>query len=99
MYVIVWEFTIRADCAAEFEATYGSRGEWARLFARAEGYRHTRLLRDASDPLRYLTLDFWVSREAHERFRRSHENDYTALDQRCERLTAEETRLGEFATD
>ena len=99
MYLVVWEFIIRAECAAEFEAVYGSQGEWARLFARAEGYRDTRLLRDVSDPLRYVTLDYWVSQEAHDRFRKAHEPEYRNLDQRCERLTAKETRLGEFATD
>lgn len=99
MYVVVWEFIIRAECAAEFEAVYGPQGEWARLFARAEGYRNTRLLRDVSDPLRYVTLDYWVSQEAHDQFRKAHEQEYRNLDQRCECLTAKETRLGEFATD
>ena len=99
MYVIVWEFTIREECTAEFEAVYGSRGEWAQLFARAEGYRNSRLLRDVSDPLRYVTLDYWVSQEAHRQFRKAHEQEYRNLDQRCERLTVKETKLGELVTD
>ena len=98
MYVIVWEFTIRAEGANEFEAIYGPQGEWAVLFAKGEGYRETKLLRDISNPSRYVTLDFWTSREAYERFRRAHEGDYIALDQRCERLTVKEHKLGEFLT-
>lgn len=98
MYVIVWEFTIRAECAKEFEAIYGPQGEWVVLFAKGEGYRETKLLRDISNLSRYVTLDFWTSREAYERFRRAHESDYMALDERCERLTLGEHRLGEFLT-
>jgi heme-degrading monooxygenase HmoA len=98
MYVIFWEFTIQAECAAEFEAIYGPQGEWAVLFAKGEGYRETKLLRDISNPSRYVTLDFWTSREAYERFRRVHKGEYMALDERCERLTVNEHKLGEFLT-
>ena len=99
MYVIVWQFVIRAESVAEFETIYGSQGEWAQLFARAEGYRNTLLLRDTSDPVRYVTLDFWASRKAHDQFRQTHEQEYRTLDERCERLTVKETNLGEFVTD
>jgi heme-degrading monooxygenase HmoA len=99
MYVIVWEFTIREECIADFEAIYGSQGEWAQLFARAEGYGNTRLLRDTSDPLGYITLDFWASQKAYDQFRQAQEQEYRTLDERCERLTVKETRLGEFVTD
>jgi heme-degrading monooxygenase HmoA len=96
MYVIVWEFTVRAECAGEFEAIYGPQGEWAVLFAKGEGHRETQLMRDTTNALRYVTVDFWTSREAHERFRREHEREYMALDERCERLTVKERKLGEF---
>lgn len=99
MYVIAWKFIIRADCVAEFEAIYGPQGEWVRLFAKGDGYGETQLLRDTSDPLCYVTLDFWKSRDAHERFRGRHGFEYNALDQRCERLTLKENKLGEFETD
>ena len=96
MYLSVWEFVIRAECAGEFEAIYGPRGAWAALFAKAQGYKQTQLLRDINNPLRYVTLDVWTSREAHERFRREHEPEYMALDEQCERLTVKEHKLGEF---
>ena len=96
MYVIMWEFIVRADCAGQFEAIYGRQGDWATLFAKAEGYRETQLLRDTTNALRYVTLDFWTSQEAHERFWHEHEREYTALDERCERLTVKEHKLGEF---
>jgi heme-degrading monooxygenase HmoA len=96
VYVIVWEFIIRAECVGEFEAIYGPQGEWARLFAKTEGYRETQLLRDTTNPSHYVTLDLWTSRETHERFRREHEREYMVLDKRCERLTVKEHKLGEF---
>jgi heme-degrading monooxygenase HmoA len=98
MYVIAWEFIIREECLAEFAAAYGPRGDWARLFATGDGYCETQLLRDTTNPRRYVTLDFWKSCETHDRFRREHAREYKALDQRCERLTLKENKLGEFET-
>lgn len=69
--------------AAEFELAYGAQGDWARLFAAGEGYRGTQLLRDHADPLRYLTLDFWSSREAHDGSRGQHRSEYELLDARA----------------
>jgi heme-degrading monooxygenase HmoA len=96
MYIVVWEFVVRTECVTEFEAAYGPRGEWARLFAQSEGYRDTRLLRDTSNRLRYVTLDFWSSREAHEKFLRQHQKEYATLDERCQQLTSSEAQVGEF---
>jgi heme-degrading monooxygenase HmoA len=84
---------------AQFEAAYGPQGDWARLFVKGQGYKETQLLRDASNPLRYVTLDYWKSRAAHERFRREHESEYRMLDERCDRLAVKENKLGEFETD
>ena len=98
MYIILWEFIAREEWVAEFEAVYGPDGKWARLFAESPGYRETRLLRDTTDPLRYVTLDFWESGAAHDEFRREHEAGYQELDKRCARLTRRETRMGAFET-
>lgn len=96
MYVLVWEFIIRAECQDEFQAIYGPQGDWARLFRRSEGYERTELLHDASGALRYITLDYWKSRQAFEHFQREHRAEYQALDNRCAHLTEKETRVGEF---
>lgn len=84
---------------AQFEAAYGPQGDWAQLFAKGEGYEETQLLRDTSNPLRYVTLDFWISREAQESFWQEHAQEYRVLDGHCERLTVKESNLGEFETD
>lgn len=96
MYLIVWEFVIRAECKDEFESVYGPHGEWVRLFGRSHGYQRTLLLHDSNASSRYITLDFWASRQEYERFQREHEAEYRTLDERCADLPVKETRLGEF---
>lgn len=95
-FVCAWEYVVRPGCVEEFERIYGSDGEWARLFRRSAGYRCTELHRDRSQPQRFLTLDFWDSSEALDRFRRSHAHEYAALDARCEALTEREREVGRF---
>ena len=96
-YVVVWEFWVRAGEEARFEEIYGSQGAWARLFVADPEYAGTRLVRDVREPLRYLTLDFWDSREAHERFRERHAAEYQAIDAKCESLTEGENEVGCFS--
>ena len=96
MHVIIWEFTVRPESVAAFEAAYGPAGAWVALFRRAPGYLATELL-TAGDG-RYLTLDRWTDRAAYAAFRQSTAADYAALDARCESLTAAEREIGTFET-
>jgi len=67
------------------------------LFAKGEGFVRTELNRDLKDPQRYLTLDYWTTKEAYKAFRAKHAAEYAAIDSECEALTLEETSLGEFS--
>lgn len=96
-YATLWEFVVAPAKQAEFEAHYGPDGTWARLFRRAPGYVGSELLRDRADPLRYLTIDRWESREDWQAFRSAHSADYERLDREFERLTTREAPLGEYA--
>jgi heme-degrading monooxygenase HmoA len=95
LFVTLWEFEVKRGSEELFEKHYGPQGAWASLFGRDPGYRGTRLLRDFARPV-YVTLDFWESREAHQRFERAHAGDYDALDRECQSLTASETKIGAF---
>lgn len=97
MYILVWEFQVRADAAAAFEALYGPAGAWVALFRRADGYIGTELLRSTLDPRRYLSVDRWSSRAAYESFRERWRGEYEALDGVGEGLTESERFVGEFA--
>jgi heme-degrading monooxygenase HmoA len=97
IYAALWEFAVEPAKRAEFEAHYGPDGTWARLFRRAQGYVGSELLRDRADPLRYLTIDRWVSREAWQAFREEHAAEYERLDREFGALTTREAPLGEYA--
>ena len=93
---IVWEFRVGEGAARAFEEHYSPRGAWARLFAKAVGYERTVLLRDESDPGRYLTIDVWRDAASFEAFRRDFAAEYQALDRDGEALTDSERCLGRF---
>jgi heme-degrading monooxygenase HmoA len=95
-YLIIWEFGVRPGMEGRFEEGYGPRGDWAQFFSRSEGYVKTELNHDLKDSRRYVTLDFWVSREAYENFRQQHASEYAALDQKFEELTEKELEIGKF---
>jgi hypothetical protein len=46
LFVTLWEFEVKPGSEELFERTYGSDGEWAKLFRQDARYRGTRLLRD-----------------------------------------------------
>jgi len=94
MFVALWEYEVKPGCEKRFEKTYGPHGGWARLFRSDANYRDTRLLRDPSHLTIYLTLDFWNSGEAYEKFMAKHGEEYKALDTAGAKLTSNERRLG-----
>jgi len=56
----------------------------------------TLLLADHVDPTRFMTLDFWTTREAYMSFRERFASEFEALDQRFEQLTLQEVHAGDF---
>jgi len=94
MFVALWEYEVKPGCEERFEKVYGPEGDWAKLFRRDGNYQGTRLLLDVARPAIYLTLDFWSSPEAYERFLASHVGEYKALDAESGKLTLGEQRIG-----
>lgn len=99
MFVILWEFDVKQECEEEFTLAYAGSGTWARLFGAAPGYRETRLLKNVSAPLQYITMDVWQSREEHEHFLEAKREEYRALDEQCAGWTTRERHLTSFETD
>jgi heme-degrading monooxygenase HmoA len=97
MYVIIWEYQVKAERVTEFEGIYAAEGAWAQLFQRHLGYLGTELLRDSDQPRRYITIDRWVSAEAYNSFQLKWQEEYKELDARCENLTERELFLGTFS--
>jgi heme-degrading monooxygenase HmoA len=96
MFVVLWEFDVKPGYEERFERVYGPDGDWARLFRGDANYQGTRLLREASRDGIYVTVDFWRSRDAYERFRAAASESYAALDAACKGLTAGERPIGSF---
>ena len=96
LFIVAWAFVVKQEHRRDFERAYGPNGDWVRLFRTDSGYIKTRLHRDPEDPRRYITLDFWRSREQYETFREQAKSAYQEIDARCERLTEDEQLLAHF---
>jgi heme-degrading monooxygenase HmoA len=96
MYVVLWEYQVKAEKRSEFEKIYSANGAWADLFKTGTGYLGTELLRNENEPLHYLTIDRWDSRESYEAFQSQRENEYKHLDAQCDGLTEREAPLGRW---
>jgi hypothetical protein len=97
LYTYLWEFEVSTDLVADFELHYGKTGTWVRLFRLSPDYIDTLLLKDKTDPGRYLTIDRWRSEEALLAFKSEYYLQYAQLDKHCEGLTLSERSLGEFS--
>jgi hypothetical protein len=93
---IIWRFRAKAKRVDEFRNVYGWKGKWAKLFGRSPEYQGTILLQDIEDPLVFIVIDRWASSDSFARFQQLFRPDYEALDQQCNDLTDEETRIGDF---
>lgn len=96
MIQVVWEFIVKETARDDFEQAYGPGGDWARLFARYPGFRGTTLLRDATHPRRYLTIDAWGTLDDRDRMLAESAKEYAALDAACGEWTESEVEVGVF---
>jgi heme-degrading monooxygenase HmoA len=93
MYVIVWKYEVLGDSEPDFRVAYGPDGDWARLFAKHDGYVATELI--ATDqPRQYFTIDRWASAEAFDAYMERDLEEYRRLDQRFDALTLSEELVG-----
>ena len=97
MFAYSWEYSVHADRITDFKAAYGPEGDWVKLFNQAIGYLRTELLEDLDKPGRFVSTDFWDSRQDWENMKLLNTAEYARIDQACERLTEHELFLGFFA--
>lgn len=67
------------------------------LFRQSPGYLESLLLKDNAIPGRYVTVDRWISEDAHREFRASFAESYDRLDKDLGHLTVCERSLGAFS--
>ena len=92
----LWRFVVSPDKEARFVAAYGPEGDWARLFAEAQGFERVELWRGEDGS--FMTADFWASRADFDRFQANLGERYRALDAELEGLASEESFIGAFDT-
>ena len=98
MVQVIWEFVVRKDALEQFEQAYGPEGSWVRLFERYAGYRGTELVRDHSNPRRYVTIDSWDTLEHRGEMLKNGQAEYTRLDRELGVLVESEIELGVFTS-
>jgi hypothetical protein len=96
MFVALWEYEVKPGSEERFENAYGPDGDWVRLFRNDPHYHETRLVHDSFRRGVYLTMDFWQSRRAYERFMAGHRAEYEAIDAMGEQLSVKKRRIGWF---
>ena len=97
MLVVLWEYEVRAGAEAQFEALYGSDGDWVKLFRDHPGYVDTQLLR-GEQPRHYLTIDRWGSAAEYDRFLAAEHARYARINALGDTLTLAERCLGRYET-
>ncbi len=96
MFVVIWEYQVKAERVSDFERIYNSDGHWVDLFRKSDGFLGTELLRDGEDSQRYMTIDRWKSSKDYETFLLQWNAEYATLDAQCEGLTERESLLGKW---
>jgi quinol monooxygenase YgiN len=97
-FVVVWEFRVRPARVGEFVKLYNADGEWAKLFARGDGFLGTHLMRDESAETRFVTIDRWRDATCYEAFQWRHQKDRDALDRLSAPMIERRDRTGTFQT-
>jgi heme-degrading monooxygenase HmoA len=93
VYLRVWEYEVPPEAVDRFVAAYGAGGEWALLFARADGFTGTELFCSADAPNRFIVIDRWRDESDWTAFRHQWQEAYRALDVVLARLGAVELLL------
>jgi hypothetical protein len=95
----IWKFRPSQGFEQEFAAAYNGEGAWATLFAKANGYCGTSLLKPVEPGGWWLTIDRWGSLRDFELFRQEFGVEYRALDDALEGIAGEEEYVGAFEGD
>jgi heme-degrading monooxygenase HmoA len=93
MYLIVWKYEVLADHEEHFREAYGPDGDWARLFARHDGFLGTELI-VVDEPRHYMTIDRWESEQSFNAYMELDREEYRRLDERFEAFTVSEDLVG-----
>ena len=95
-FAYVWRYTIDPQYRAEFLTAYRPGGDWAKLFLHDSEYIETKLFQDCDCSDRYMTVDYWTSKNARDSFRETFAVEFREIDERCESYTLDEFLIGDY---
>ena len=96
VFAYIWEYIVEKEHLEEFKRIYGPAGDWAQLFRKSDGYISTDLHQDISNTKRFISVDFWNSKNDRDKFRDQFSKEFKILDEYCERITNREKLIGDF---
>ena len=96
MIEVVCAFVVKDAARGQFELAYGPGGAWSKLLAGGPGYRGTMLLRDTSDPRRYLAIELWDSEAQRAEVLAQCAAERAGLDAEMEPWIASRTEVGVY---
>jgi hypothetical protein len=96
--VIVREFVVAAEREEDFKRIFEPEGIWSDLLRRSAEYVGTDCRLEAEAERRFRVLDYWLSHESFEDFRRQYQLEYEKFSRliAIEGLVERETLLGSF---
>lgn len=92
----IWEYIVYEEYTGAFKKSYKNDGDWCKLFAKAEGYIKTVFCEDINNPKRFVTIDYWESKELLFKFKADFEDEYESIDSKCEEYIEIEVFVGDF---
>jgi len=96
VFAYIWEYKVKSEHCNAFKHAYGPKGEWVKLFKTGNGHIATELHCDNNDPQHFVTIDYWISKEARDTFKKEFESAFNALDNKFEEFTLAEKHVGDF---
>lgn len=95
-YVYIWQYLVNPKYLKEFNEFYGPLGIWNQFFKLSVSYIKTEILVDTANKFKFITIDYWHSKVDYNDFITINEKKYFEIDQKCDKFTLEELKIGEF---
>src|SRR5262245_28599436 len=96
MIAIMWQFDVKPGCEKEFEQFHGADGEWTRMNRQTRSYLGSSVLRDQTEPARYVVVEYWSEMVVYEQYRSYRSDAIARLEQLRSALVASVQPLGVF---
>ncbi|HCM76506.1 MAG TPA: hypothetical protein DIS90_08985 [Cytophagales bacterium] len=98
VFAYIWEYKVKTEHIDAFEHAYGPHGDWVQLFKNGDGYITSELHGDINNTNHFVTIDYWTSKEALDKFKKVYHSQFNELDKQFELYTESEKHIGDFVS-